>query len=338
MRKLCKLNGRSILLTLVRYILRADASQSIGTGHVMRLYAIAEELIARGEKVIFVGNTSEVPWLEQKMLGIKLSEIIHECSEFNPNPNTDILILDSYHIPIQHSFLFKEKWKSIVTIADASTPTYNTDLLIYPSVTSRWNSSANKRVLSGPKYIPLRKSIVRNNQHKILKSNLEIIIVGGGTDFNNFVGKIATVLVKLPSKIQVSLFSERVKDLILDPRFTVVPFGPELDEKAKTADLVFTTASTSSLEFIARGIPIGIGCAVNNQEQYYESLCKMNIAAPIGRYSNGIWQIELAKIKELINNSDLRKKLRLSCADLIDLNGAERITDEVIKLSGTSHL
>ena len=338
MRKLCKLNGRSILLTLVRYILRADASQSIGTGHVMRLYAIAEELIARGEKVIFVGNTSEVPWLEQKMLGIKLSEIIHECSEFNPNPNTDILILDSYHIPIQHSFLFKEKWKSIVTIADASTPTYNTDLLIYPSVTSGWNSSANKRVLSGPKYIPLRKSIVRNNQHKILKSNLEIIIVGGGTDFNNFVSKIATVLVKLPSKIQVSLFSERVKDLILDPRFTVVPFGPELDEKAKTADLVFTTASTSSLEFIARGIPIGIGCAVNNQEQYYESLCKMNIAAPIGRYSNGIWQIELAKIKELINNSDLRKKLRLSCADLIDLNGAERITDEVIKLSGTSHL
>jgi spore coat polysaccharide biosynthesis predicted glycosyltransferase SpsG len=337
MSKLCKLNGRSILLTIVRYILRADASQSIGSGHVMRLYAIAEELIARGEKVIFVGNISEVPWLEQKILGIKLSEIFHECLEFNPNPNTDILILDSYHIPIQHSFLYNEKWKSIVTIADASTPSYNTDLLIYPSVTLSWNFSENKRVLAGPKYIPLRKSIIKNNPHKIVKSNLEIVVVGGGTDYNNFVGEIATVLVNLPNKIQVSLFSERVKDLVLDSRFTVFPFGAELDEKAKTADLVFTTASTSSLEFIARGIPIGIGCAVNNQEQYYESLCNMNIASPIGRYLNGTWQIDLAKIKELINNSNLRKELSLSCANLIDLNGAKRIADEVIKLSSTSY-
>ena len=144
-------------------------------------------------------------------------------------------------------------------------------------------------------------------------------------------------MLNLPNKIQVSLFSERVKDLVLDSRFTVVPFGPELDEKAKTADLVFTTASTSSLEFIARGIPIGVGCAVKNQEQCYESLCNMNIASPIGRYLNGKWQIDLTKIKELINNSNLRKELSLSCSNLIDLDGAKRIADEVIKLSDTSN-
>ena len=39
----------------MRYVLRADASESIGAGHVMRSSAIAEELIARGENVVFVG-------------------------------------------------------------------------------------------------------------------------------------------------------------------------------------------------------------------------------------------------------------------------------------------
>ena len=47
----------------MRYVLRADASQSMGSGHVMRSSAIAEELIARGEDVVFVGQISEIPWL-----------------------------------------------------------------------------------------------------------------------------------------------------------------------------------------------------------------------------------------------------------------------------------
>jgi hypothetical protein len=42
-------------------------------------------------------------------------------------------------------------------------------------------------------------------------------------------------------------------------------------------------------------------------------------------------------IKELINDSNLRKELSLSCSNLIDLDGAKRITDEVIKLSDTSN-
>ena len=43
----------------MRYVLRADAPEFIGAGHVMRSSAIAEELIARGENVIFVGQVSD---------------------------------------------------------------------------------------------------------------------------------------------------------------------------------------------------------------------------------------------------------------------------------------
>ena len=59
----------------MRYVLRADASQSIGAGHVMRSSAIAEELIARGEDVIFVGQISDLPWVEERIASLGFTHI-----------------------------------------------------------------------------------------------------------------------------------------------------------------------------------------------------------------------------------------------------------------------
>ena len=84
----------------MRYVLRADASQAIGSGHVMRLSAIAEELIARGEEVIFVGSISNLPWVEDRIAELGFSEICENEKEFTPKSDSDVLILDSYQIPI----------------------------------------------------------------------------------------------------------------------------------------------------------------------------------------------------------------------------------------------
>ena len=47
------------------YVLPTDASPTIGSGHVMRSSAIAEELIAWGEKVVFVGQISNLLWVRE---------------------------------------------------------------------------------------------------------------------------------------------------------------------------------------------------------------------------------------------------------------------------------
>ena len=111
-----------------------------------------------------------------------------------------------------------------------------------------------------------------------------------------------------------------------------MPIGSELDDHAMNADLVFTTASTTSLEFIAREVAVGIGCAVDNQEEYYESLSTFGVAAPIGRVVAGHWEIDHAKVFELVNSVHIRGTLRRACAGLVDLGGAGRIVDEILKL------
>ena len=315
------------------YVLRADASQSMGSGHVMRLSALAEELIARGEMVTFIGNISEVPWVKDKMNRIGFSEILSEDRYFYPNPIMDILILDCYHLPIHHSFLIREKWKAIVVVADDATPPYYADLLIYPCILLDFKLLNDTKMLGGPKYIPLRKSISKNTHSKLDTDKLEIVVVGGGTDLYNFVGEITKILISIPSDFQVTLFSNQLKNLDLDSRFTIIPIGETLDEKVKSADLIFTTASTSSLEFIAQEVAIGVGCAVDNQVKIYDSLKKLDIAAPIGRYIEGKWEIDRCKIQELVGDISLRKRLITNCSNLVDLNGAKRIVDEIIKLN-----
>lgn len=316
----------------MRYILRADSSPTIGSGHVMRLSAIAEELIARGEKVIFIGQHTEIPWLASRMNALGFSQILQSSTGYISNPVTDILILDSYTLPIEDDFIQQKKWRRIVAITDELTPAYLADLIIHPGVSVNWKPDLDIKFFSGPDFIPFRKSITKLVTTPRNSKTLEILVVGGGTDPFNFVDAICMTLRNVQGEFRARVFSNNLRITDLDSRFTVVQIGSELDEYAASAELVFTTASTTSLEFIAREVAVGIGCAVDNQREYYESLVSAEIAIPIGAFNQGYWELDDLKIRELIYSRELRETLRQKASGLFDLKGASRIADEILKL------
>jgi spore coat polysaccharide biosynthesis predicted glycosyltransferase SpsG len=298
----------------------------------MRSSAIAEELIARGVEVIFVGVFDDIPWLSTRMYELGFSQILTHVEEFNSNPATDILILDSYILPVQEEFIQQRRWKGVVTIVDELTPEYKADLKIYPGLSTKWVQATTTKTLSGPKYIPIRKSIRKNLGNVDESGSVEILIIGGGTDTLNFVGAVSEALTKIQNDFHAHVFAGRNTIHQLDSRFEYLPMGSELDSNASTVDLVFTTASTTSLEFIAREVAVGIGCAVDNQEDYYKTLSLAGVAIPIGRYVEGVWQLNQSRITELVISRDVRRNLRQKCAGLIDLEGSVRIVDEILKV------
>ena len=94
-----------------------------------------------------------------------------------------------------------------------------------------------------------------------------------------------------------------------------------------------TTASTSSLEFIARGLCVGVACAVDNQEQNYDSMGQLGVAAQIGlRNSDNFWELNVETISLLISSSVFRENLVTKSKGLIDFNGASRIVDAITTL------
>jgi spore coat polysaccharide biosynthesis predicted glycosyltransferase SpsG len=316
----------------MRYILRADSSPAIGSGHVMRLSAIAEELIARGEKVIFVGQHTDIPWLASRINALGFSQILQSATGYVSNPGTDVLILDSYTLPLDDEFIQQNKWWRIVAIADELTPAYLVDLIIHPGITAKWETNLDIKCLSGPNYIPFRKSITKSATTLRSDMVLEILVVGGGTDPFNFVTAICMTLRNIQGEFNARVFSNNISLPELDSRFTVVPIGPELDVYATSAELVFTTASTTSLEFIAREIAVGIGCAVDNQAPYYEALVSAGVAIPIGTFYKGSWELDELRIEEMIYSKELRETLKQKSSGLFDLSGAIRIVDEILKL------
>ena len=122
----------------MRYVLRADASQSIGSGHVMRSSAIAEELIARGENVVFVGQISDLPWVEERIASLGFTHIHNNPSGFISNLKSDVLLLDSYEISVNDTFINPVNWLHIAAIVDELTPNYRCTLRIHPGLDSNW--------------------------------------------------------------------------------------------------------------------------------------------------------------------------------------------------------
>ena len=147
------------------------------------------------------------------------------------------------------------------------------------------------------------------------------------------VHEIAKILVTLSGQFEVYLFSNANLDSTLDSRFHRIEVGQQLDELTKDVDLVLTTSSTSSLEFLARGLCVGIVCAVDNQEQYYDSLGELGVAAQIGfrNLENG-WELDKEGIQSLITSSELRLNLRAKAKGLIDFKGASRIVSAITVL------
>ena len=218
-------------------------------------------------------------------------------------------------------------------IVDEFTPERESDLFIHPGLDTDWFIGDRAKFLSGPKFIPLRKSITKNLVRKSEELN-KLVIFGGGTDSHGFANIMSQKLCGLPGYGKAIFFSNE-QDYIeeLDSRFRVFPFGAALDCELSDADLVFTTASTSSIEVVARELPLGVACSVDNQVTYYEALSKSKVAAKIGeRVTAGEWKIHTDVIHRLISDVNFRDELKLAAHDFIDLSGAKRILDEIIAL------
>jgi spore coat polysaccharide biosynthesis predicted glycosyltransferase SpsG len=318
----------------MRYIIHADASQSIGSGHVMRCSAIAEELIARGEDVIFVGQISELPWVEKRIAILGFSQIYTDSREFISNPVTDVLLLDSYHIEVDNPFIDSKKWLHIVVIVDELTPAFACDLKIHPGLDPSWFKDSSIPILAGPKFIPLRASLSENTSVTDKKSGiLKIVVVAGGSDPYNVVLEISKILAGFSETFEAYLFTNSAVNFNLDGRFRFCKIGLSLEEVSRDADFILTTSSTSSLEFIAQGHCVGIICAVENQKQYYVQLGHLGVAAQIGERNKSTgWSFKTETIHMLLTDSKFRAKIKNDAYGLIDFMGAKRIVDALMSL------
>ncbi len=315
----------------MRLVFRADASPDIGTGHVMRCSSIAEEALTRNISCVFVGSMGGIGWIEDRLssLGIQVSSV----ANFTGISDSDLLIIDSYSEAAQGDLLERNNWLATIAIVDEATPPQKADLYIHPGLECNWFHGDRSNLIFGSKFIPLRKSI-RKRLPSFDNHVENVVVFGGGADAFGFAQEMSRILSPLPGFTKVSFFSSAFQKIERDDsRFRVFEFGPLLDVELDQADLVFTTASTSSLEIVAREIPVGIACSVENQQPYYRALKELQVAKQIGeRTTTGSWKIDAKTIQSLISDPVVRSEIKIANNNFIDLSGASRIVDAITSL------
>ena len=315
----------------MRIIFRADASREIGSGHVMRSSVLAEEAISRGFDCIFIGDISGLDWVAERISTLGFAQVLSDESMFVPNAASDVLVLDSYSIPPSNSFIERKSWKFVVSICDQITPKYKVDIEIRPGF-ENIQEVATPIVLSGAEYILIRNGILKSNKKKGGYRNPKVLVVGGGSDPYGYVPTIAKLIHSFKMNLEVHLFTDQRISPEISHDFVIHPIGGELDFVARDMDLVLTTASTSSLEFIAREIPTGVVCLIDNQRDYYEQLGRLGYATQIGaRTFAGGWEFHVEAVKNLLESKDKREVLKESITGLVDLKGAERVIDFLLE-------
>jgi spore coat polysaccharide biosynthesis predicted glycosyltransferase SpsG len=298
------------------------------------LSALAEEMVAKGFECVFVGSLGGIDWIKSRLSEIGLAIYADIPDRIRMDSADYTLILDSYDSLVHAKILNGIPWNKVVSIADQQTPILRADLVVHPGLEGEWFEGDSSKFLYGGKYVLLRNSI--NRSKKIVGSNLkEIVVFGGGTDTFGFGAAVSKLLSELDGFEHVSVFGnlQGPTGVFNDSRFEEVPLGGNLDFRIKDADLVLTSASTSSLEIVARGIPLGVARIVDNQEVYYKALGAAGLAAQIGYLDNDrSWSFDRGVIKRLIVDSSYRKDLVMATEGAIDFEGASRVLEAIVAL------
>lgn len=296
----------------MRVAIRADATPSVGVGHIMRCWALAEEFESRGASVSWLGDIS-VPWVSSAIerAGWSIDSLSRETTD---ELSADLVVVDSYREPPSYREGLLERSVPVIAIVDH----HHEDL----GPATYWVNPGPPlgvprmpRFMDGPRFVLIRRE-VREAASVRARLGVEdhVTVLLGGTDSLGLGRKVALLDLGLP--VYAGPGSE------LGGRVTWLEPGRELLELAMRSKLVVTTASVTSWEMIHAGVPTAVICAVDNQRGNFSWMTAQGWATGIDLSSDLSEQIS-ALVKTVDSDPQVGQKH-------VDGQGAARVVSAVL--------
>ncbi|AFM42722.1 pseudaminic acid biosynthesis-associated protein PseG [Desulfosporosinus acidiphilus SJ4] len=199
-------------------VIRADASQVIGSGHIMRCLTLARRLKTQGADVCFIcrdlsGNLSEfiysqgfevyllprlgvneldltkteLPW-EEPLLKLDAVQTMNVIKGLNQDIAS--IIVDHYRIDYRWQLYFKAQVRNIMVIDDLANRRHECDILLdqnyYPQAQGRYGGLVPETcsLFLGPRYLLLRDEFYQTQKNMRIRTGnvLNVLIFYGGAD------------------------------------------------------------------------------------------------------------------------------------------------------------
>jgi len=320
--------------------IRVSSVNSSGRGHFERCLAIRNKI---SQKVWwFVDYESD--YIRNKIF--KLDELFIENGKNKygilkkslKQNELNCILVDSYHINTNDLYKLSNE-VPIVVFVDKNA-TIKADMLICPQPIE-FNHTRGIKYLIGPKYAPISEKFCFKNKKNFRNNN--ILISFGAYDSNgltlNVIKSIKNLLevdsLDLDTIITLAKDSPIIKEVKNEIKnisnFKLILDSNNMEDIYKNCVIAIGAPGLSYLERMASGIP----SILISQNKLHSSLIDnwVNLGCGIRAY-NSMKSIQ-HKIKLLLLNDDIQKKLIVNGKNLIDGKGAERIAKEIIRLVNT---
>jgi UDP-2,4-diacetamido-2,4,6-trideoxy-beta-L-altropyranose hydrolase len=329
----------------MKVLLRADASASQGTGHVMRCLTLAHRLEEEGHSVTLATNESGVVWLDDmiRATGINLARVPQHSLDHKllSHIAPDWLAVDSYEVDAPQISECRSVAR-VLAIVDGDDRGIDADLYLDHNVGAElleWPEHVRPRLLAGSRFALIRQSIVdarRPQPWKFLADSPHIVAVMGGSDPTGTIVPVTRALRGLNSNFRATIvcasnWRSEVDGLVAGcDNFMVTEPTSELPALLATCDVAVSAAGTSSWEFCTLGIPSVLIDVVDNQAMGLSELSSRGLAeavSPGHRPTDEFVEALHMAVGGLLSDEKKRRAMSERCLESFDGRGALRVVE-----------
>ena len=344
----------------MRVAIRADASVTIGSGHVMRCLTLAEALRAKGGEVVFLCRETEghlgveisqrgftLEWLNEATSGSETDAA--DCLAVLGS-GVDLLVVDHYGLDLCWEKLLRDKTRYIMVIDDLANRAHDCDLLLdqnlLPDMDQRYDGLVPQhcRLLLGPQF-----ALLRNEFHYLAKKPRErsrvglLLIFFGGSDSQNLTALALREIAEIPLAADVVIggsnpHRSEIETLCGESngKWTLHVQTGRMAELMANADLALGAGGSSHWERCRLGLPAIVVTVADNQVETTRLLHEKGVCRWLGDAGSlppGIFRDAVA---DLIFHP---QKLSLMSKVSIDLMaqhvGTSGVVTEILELLGS---
>ncbi len=329
-------------------IVRADASTSMGTGHIMRSLALAQAWRQHRGTVVFV--SAELPENIKRRLQAEGMRVVRVEDDRRDAACTiqwawqlaaSRVVLDGYQFSSEYQAAIKDAGLRLMIIDDfGRAGPYHADWILnqnYSASNDLYPCCApGAGLLLGPKFALLRHEFLQNRRptRRVPRIAHRVLVTLGGSDPGN------TTLTIIQALQRVSVESLEIVAVVGGAN----PHLKSLDRAARMsnrnivvrvnvadmpslmgwADIAVASASTTSWELAFLGVPSLLVVLAENQRIPSASAEEVGVALTLGWHRDLDPKEMARRIQDLILDPKLRTNLARRGMKLLDGRGAER--------------
>jgi UDP-2,4-diacetamido-2,4,6-trideoxy-beta-L-altropyranose hydrolase len=336
----------------VRVLIRADGTSAMGTGHVMRMIALADKIRgAGGEACLAAAALDEA--LERRA-GSHGIEVVR--GDFVPGSGEDgrwvaklaaereigWVAADGYAFGERFQEAARERGARLLLADDyGHSARYTAEIVLNQNLSADErvyvNRAAQTRLLLGPRYALIRSEFLvrRPDPPPVAECARRILVTMGGADPDNATEKILDALGRVtdpellarvvigPSNPNAELLARGTDD----PRIELVPARDAMVELMLWADLAVAGAGITTHELCFMGVPSMLVVLADNQLEVSRTLDHEGAGENLG------WHYELdvadvaGRIAELCSSPERRREMIARGRGMVDGLGSARVLE-----------